>query len=112
MVRQSGHHRRIPNPPLETLPWLGGGPEAVVFPTEVVGANRQLIAKLLPTADRSVFVVSGRQLIASISGGCDCSSRRSGSRLLLTLRWLHPRVGVGDHAGNLENRRRITCCAA
>src|SRR5512147_2807299 len=77
-----------------------------------VGANRQLIAKLLPTADRSVLVVSDRQLIASISGGRDCCSRRSGSRSLLTLRWLYPRVGVGDYAGNLTNRRRITCCAA
>src|SRR5512133_745630 len=49
--------------------------------------------------------------LTASSGGRDCSSRRSGSRSLLTLRWLYPRVGVGDHAGNLKNRRRITCCA-
>src|SRR5512142_3147055 len=42
MGRQSGRHRRSPNPPLETLPWLGGDPEAVVLPTEVVGTAHQV----------------------------------------------------------------------
>jgi len=34
----------------------------------LLGANRQLIAHLLPTADRSLFVASDRQMTASISG--------------------------------------------
>src|SRR5271166_6528692 len=49
-----------------------------------LGANRQLIAHLLPTADRSVFVEANRQLIAQFSVGCACLHRAMGLLPLLS----------------------------
>src|SRR5512142_1356842 len=52
MGRQSGRHRRSPNPPLETLPWLGGDPEAVVLPTEVADPTELQVLKCRVSGQR------------------------------------------------------------
>src|SRR5512135_322068 len=49
----------------------------------VQSANRQLIAQLFPTADRSAFVALDRQWIATFGVGSDCHWWHTGSLSLL-----------------------------
>src|SRR5512135_1808570 len=48
-----------------------------------LGANRQLIAQLFPTVDRSAFIALDRQWIASFGVGSDCLWWHTGSLSLL-----------------------------
>src|SRR5262249_44803468 len=49
-------------------------------PVAWICAGRQLIAHVLPTADRSVSLVANRQLIAPLPGGQACPPRAPGRR--------------------------------
>src|SRR5512135_1036192 len=77
-----------------------------------LGADRQRIANLFPSAHRFVFVASDRQRIASIGGGGDCCSRYLGARSLSLLGRLRPRGAAGVYAGNRLNGWGNARCAA
>src|SRR5512147_1916817 len=72
--------RRMVRKSREAPPIVAAKPKG---PARTLPATRQLIAHLLPTADRSVFVEATRQLIAPFSVGCACFCRVIDLLLLL-----------------------------
>src|SRR5512135_411120 len=83
----------------------------VVASTHRVGANRQLIANFLPTADRSVLIELTCQLIAQSSVGCAGPHRAMD--LLSRFNSAHTVTSVGNrqrphHGGTHARRIRST----
>src|SRR5262249_50242197 len=68
-------------------------------------AGRQLIAHVLPTADRSVSLVANRQLIAPLPGGQACLPRAPGRRFPRPVRVTSVGNRQRPHHGGTHARR-------